>query len=166
MAAPRFLEVSPVAGWSHYPVDYGAVPTGGHCGVLACAILAGTTFEIAWDVLSTGRRGRWTGGTRIAEREAFLKALNVPHKARTHISRDRLKWLRSTGSPCLNDYRPRCNVATFAARHAKPGVTYMITIARHVVTLRDGIVMDQQQAAPAAKHWTARKLIRHSIERL
>ena len=150
-----------------YPADYGAVPMGGHCGILATAIFAGRTFQQAWDALhleipfAWKRSGRWKGKTNHGQRMAVLERWNVPHRVTPHVSKGSLAFL-----PEGLGYLPRCSVATFAARHAKPGVTYMLRVSGHVVTLRDGIVIDQSAAAPAACHRAARSLITVSIERL
>jgi hypothetical protein len=152
-----------------YPADYGTVPLWGHCGVLATAILAGVPFEKAWNTLApyyaAGRR-KWTGGTHHLHRKAALETLGVPCKHRQHVPAGDLQWLRMMKSPSLADYLPRCSVETFARRYAKPGVTYMVCVSRHVVTVRDGIVIDQTQAAPASQHRSRRQLVRWSTERL
>jgi hypothetical protein len=153
-----------------FPADYGSVPMGGHCGVLATAIFAGRTFQEAWDALAPyqpPRRGGWKGGTRHDQRKRVLEGWNVPHTVRTHITNTDMivsglspRTLEAVG------ILPRCSVATFARRHAKPGTLYMLRVGRHVVTLRDGIVMDQTGAAPAAEHRSGRAIVTVSTERL
>lgn len=152
-----------------YPADYGTVPMGGHCGVLATAILAGVPFEEAWRTLApyyAGRKRKWTGGTHHIHRKAALETLGVPCKHRQHVTAGDLQWFRMVNAPGWEDCLPRCSVETFARRYAKPGVTYMVCVSRHVVTVRDGIVIDQTQAAPASQHHSRRQLVRWSTERL
>lgn len=149
-----------------YPADYGKVAPGGHCGVLAVAIFAGRTFEEAWAALAP-KRGRWSGGTRHGDRVAALRSWGIPLRTVLHLPAHECSYWQGR-SPLLtyDASAPRCSVATFARRHAKPGVTYMLRVSRHVVTLRDGIVIDQTQAAPAASHWTAKKIVTVSVESL
>jgi hypothetical protein len=148
-----------------YPADYGAVPMGGHCGVLATAIFAGRDFQQAWDALR--RPGRWSGQTNCQTRRAVLQGWKVPFRATFHVTRGDFAYFK--GASPLSPYDaslPRCSVVTFARRYAKPGVTYMLRVRRHVVTLRDGIVIDQGCAAPADKHPEGKRLVTTSLERL
>jgi len=152
-----------------YPTDYGTVTPGGHCGVLAVALLAGRSFQEAWGALSPPglRRGRWKGATNHPARMAVLRRWAVPVRTAMHMTAADLRFMGGK-SPLASFDRalPRCSVATFARDHAKPGVTYMLRVSRHVVTLRDGIVIDQQHAAPAASHRSGRCIVTHSVERL
>lgn len=155
-----------------FPADYGSVPMGGHCGVLATAIFAGRTFQDAWDALAPlqerkGKRKPWRGATYHHQRKRVLEGWKVAHRDAVHCP---AKELAETGmsprSLIAAGLLPRCNVATFARRHAKPGTLYMLRVGRHVVTLRDGIVMDQTGAAPAAEHRSGRAIVTVSTERL
>lgn len=150
-----------------YPADYGSVPMGGHCGVLATAIFAGRTFQQAWDALRPRNKRSWGGATNCATRRAVLKAWGVAFRATFHVTRGEFAYFKGE-SPLLpyDASLPRCSVATFARRYAKPGVTYMLRVRRHVVTLRDGIVIDQSCAAPADKHPEGKRLVTTSLERI
>lgn len=153
-----------------FPADYGSVPMGGHCGVLATAIFAGRTFQEAWDALARyqpRKRTKWKGGTRHDHRKRVLEGWGVPHRDALHVtSVDIALTGMSPRSLAASGLLPRCSVTTFARRHAKPGVLYMLRVGRHVVTLRDGIVMDQTGAAPAAQHRSGRAIVTVSTERL
>jgi hypothetical protein len=134
-----------------------------HCGVLSVAIAAGVTFERAWNVLKPmqAKPSAWRGRTYRYDRIAALKALGVSFTENLCIPAPLMRglhpdYLRGQG------YVPRCTIATFA-RKAKPGVTYSLSVAGHVVTLRDGMVADQNGIAPAAQHWCARKIIKHIV---
>lgn len=149
-----------------YPNDYGSVAPGGHCGVLAVAILSGRTFREAWDAL-TPRKGRWTGGTRHNERIAVLRSWGVPFRATLHMTGADYRFCG--GKSPLSSYDailPRCSVATFARRYAKPGVTYMLRIKRHVLTLRDGYCVDQTECCPVERYSLRRSIVTQSVERI
>lgn len=154
-----------------YPADYGSVAMGGHCGVLATAIFAGRSFQDAWDALQLqqpeprGKHRVWQGATSHLQRQQVLDDWEVPHHNTIHLTAKDWKIYGSVNAR-KGGYLPRCSVATFARKHAKPGVTYMLRVSRHVVTLRDGIVIDQSRAAPAAQHPSGRSIVTTSIERL
>ncbi|MBA4172813.1 MAG: hypothetical protein C0511_09215 [Hyphomicrobium sp.] len=152
-----------------YPADYGNVPMGGHCGVLATAIFGGRSFLVAWDSLKAcqPRPGRWKGATNRLQRERVLRAWGVEFRSILHVTRNEYAFLKGRSMlACYDATLPRCSVATFARKYAKPGVTYMLRVRRHVVTLRDGIVIDQGRAAPADQHPEGKRLITHTLERL
>lgn len=146
-----------------YPAGY-APRKEPHCGVLAVAIAAGVSFEDAWGTIKAQASygASWRGRTYDADRSRALKALGASYVERFHVP---ARMIRGTCHAVAGGrYVERCTVATFARRHAKPGVTYLLTVGGHCVTLRDGIVADQHAVAPAAKHWAARKVIRLSQE--
>jgi hypothetical protein len=148
-----------------YPIDYGNVAPGGHCGVLAVAIFAGRTFQEAWDALK--RPGRWSGGTNQYRREAVLKQWGIACRHVLHVTGREFR-VTGTTSPllCYAACLPRCSVETFARKYAKPGVTYMIRIRGHVLTLRDGIAIDQTNACPVELYPLRRSIVTHSSERI
>lgn len=139
-----------------YPDGY-ALSFEPHCGVLSVAMCAGVSFERAWDACGdAGTRGPgWRGLTDEGERRAALVALGVRFSEALAIPTRRMKRNPQWGGMCI----ARCSVSTFAAKRAKPGVTYMVRIKRHVVTVRDGMVADQSGISPAARHPTARRMI-------
>ena len=148
-----------------YPVDYGMVAMGGHCGVLAVAIMAGRPFEEAWDAIKSRsrKRGRWQGGTTHSERVTLLKAWGIPHRTVYHSPMARRGYIKPAG---YDDMLPICTLETFAKRYAKPGVTYMLRVSGHIVTLRDGMVIDQGYAGPVSGYFRRRSKVTHSVERL
>jgi len=149
-----------------YPDGYAAPQREPHCGVLSVAICAGVSFERAWAACAANlrkRRGPWRGETYAFERREALQDLGVAFDERTYVPSSLLRR-------CTADYAERkglaerCNLASFAKRHAKPGRTYMVQVRGHVVTLRDGIAIDQHQAAPVAEHRAARMLLQTTLE--
>lgn len=147
-----------------YPDGY-AGSTQPHCGVLALAMCVGVSFETAWATLApacTARDPKWTGRTYARERRDALQTLGVGYHERLAIPGPRWAWMKDRDEGV--DFMPRCTVATFAKKHAEPGVAYMVNIKGHVLTLRDGLLADQFGLAPVAQHGCARSMIIAVIE--
>lgn len=125
-----------------YPDGYTGTSRDPHCGVLAVAICAGVSFETAWDIFKSYRtprqRARWRGATNWQERDLALLQLKVDY-----------------GTLAVR----RQTLLAFVRDVAKPGETYMVRVRGHVVTVRDGMVIDQTACAPASKHPSRRKFI-------
>lgn len=117
------------------PADY---RRGGNCGVLSVAIVAGVSFEKAWAACRMRKGSK--GATSAGQREIALNALKVRFEKKRFL-------------------KTRPTVRVFARDWTVPGVTYMATTHGHVVTVKDGIVIDQQGASPAATHWTRNKRV-------
>lgn len=117
------------------------------CGVLAVAVCAGVTFPEAWDKLAKLERAkRFRGGTYTGNRSRALRYFKVPFDER------RLP------------YRQKTTVMKFAEWQTRPGVLYMLTTGRHVVTVQDGMVMDQRGKAHFSEHWARRQIVEHVVE--
>jgi hypothetical protein len=121
------------------PADY---RRGGNCGVLSVAICAGVSFEKAWAACRMRKGSK--GGTTSYQRRQALIALRVKIEERA---------MRSYHTSTMR---------TFVRDFTVPGATYMITMHGHCVTVRDGIVIDQNGASPAATHWTKNKRVKSS----
>lgn len=52
----------------------------------------------------------------------------------------------------------RQHLQTFVRRSTKPGVTYCIRVTRHIVTVRDGWVMDQAGVCRIEDHFARHKI--------
>jgi hypothetical protein len=122
------------------------------CGVLAVAICAGTTFERATAVIKDNmmphqkRHGGKTFDEQIDNSlrdlgKRFYKIASWDQK-----ERGRPTLRRAIEEYCVN------------------GRTYMITTSRHVVTVRDGVVVDQTIMAPIAKHPAKRQFVVRIVE--
>lgn len=149
-----------------YPDGYAAPQRKPHCGVLSTAICAGVTFETAWDTIGAIRkpsRKPWDGRTFNCDRQEALRRLGVTFTQRVYFPAKHLRGLCREYCD-RQGFAERCSLLTFARRHAKPGVTYMIQIARHVVTLRDGIAVDQGSAVPVGEHWCAKRMLQTTLE--
>lgn len=123
------------------PADY---RFGGNCGVLSIAMCANVSFEKAWAACRMRKGSK--GGTTHYQRVQALKALGVRFE-----------------EPALYA-RKAVTLRTFVRDWTVPGVTYSITLAGHVVTVQDGIVMDQQSVKPAADHWCRNKRVKRAIK--
>ncbi|RVU03502.1 hypothetical protein EOE18_15380 [Novosphingobium umbonatum] len=133
-----------------------------HCGVLSVALCAGVSFETAWEtVKAAGGYGEgWEGRTYAKDRRSALQTLNVAFVELLAVPAARYAWLKDR----REDLFPCCTVATFAKKHARAGVTYMLNIKGHVVTLKDGLVADQGGIAPAAYHPSGKKRLQIVVE--
>ncbi len=94
------------------------------CGVLAVAIAAGVTYDVAHEAckrhLAKGRQ-RFGGKTGDNQREQAMRDLGCT----------------------IESVNLRGNLRS-VIEQLEPGQTYNIVYARHVVTVRDGFVIDQQ----------------------
>jgi hypothetical protein len=106
---------------------------GPNCGVTAIAIVAGVSFETAWQVIGQHKSGNWKGRTYRHDRIAALKKLGV-----------RFKRLR----------QPSRTLQTFVTDHTVRGATYMVELGSHMV--RVGLVADQSGVGPVAESWCRR----------
>jgi hypothetical protein len=132
------------------PADY---RKGGNCGVLAVAICAGVSFEKAWKACRMRKGSK--GATCDFQRETAMKTLGVK------FDNKRVMLRRGRG---FKAHYVQPTLKVFARDWTTSGVTYMVTLSRHVVTLKDGIVIDQAGAAPVEKHWTRNKRVRRSMK--
>lgn len=169
MVAPRCIGIAEEVAYAALPADYGQVSYGGHCGVLAVAMLAEVPFWKAWEFLeplSPKPRGKpWQGGTRHITRIDALEAFGVDYRERIAVPKADLEWMRRTGVEA-DEYLPRMQLRSFVNGYAKSGITYMVTTNRHVVTVRDGFIYDQSQVSCSWDHWAARQMVRCVVERL
>jgi len=120
----------------------------GCCGVLAVAMLADVPFQTAWDALLSlqPRPKRWRGGTTHTQRLKALALLGVATESAQGL--------------------PRRTLATIVrSTLLEPGVTYMVRVRGHVVTVRNGIVVDQAGALPIAQHPSRRKIVTNIARR-
>lgn len=115
------------------------------CGVLSLAICAEVSYEVARATMKANmaaHRRRFGGRTSDSQRERAMRALAVKF--------DRVEV---QGSISLNE---------FCLKVMKPGITYMVSSKGHVVTVRDGRVVDQRENV---HHWLISKNVRMRIVR-
>jgi len=123
-----------------YPDGYQPGPI---CGVLSTAICAGVSFYAAHAWFKARKGAKWKGSTTVSVRDEALKHFGVKFETK--------RWTR-----------PRPTVKTFAAKHAAKGATYMLRVRGHVVTLRNGWVLDQHERAVACLHDRRNCIVTHS----
>ena len=123
-----------------YPEGYSA--KGPHCGVLSVAVCAEVSFDRAWLLIKKIKkpRGLWKGSTFESDREQALWALGVKFAKTTVL-------------------KPNVRFREFVANHAQPGFVYMVRMPGHVVTYKDGMLLDQSGLKPYRQHSAASKTV-------
>lgn len=122
-------------------LDTSSARPGPICGVFAVALAAGVSTDAAYTVIAGYRKApaRWKG--------------------RTH-RKDRMKALAHFGVTVKPNYAPPETVQRFHATKAQPGVHYMIEVAGHIMTLKDGVLMDQNQVEHVTAHKRRRCIVK------
>lgn len=134
------------------------IPTGSlgpgrepNCGVTAVAIIAREPFADVFALIKRqhGYGPAWKGRTYLDDRLQALDTLRVPHRT---------------------IYRPAWNARgkhslLHWARRLPYGVTFMVDVTGHAVTLRDGCIVDQtlRNWTPVAVTSSARKMVRSIV---
>lgn len=122
-----------------------------NCGVTAVALIAGEPFAHVFALIKAQQSygPRWKGRTYLSDRTDALCTLGVPHRTVYH-PRYKARGKRSLAS---------------WARRLPHGVTFMVDVTGHTVTMRDGKIIDQVLRAwtPAADTRSARKMVRSIV---
>lgn len=116
----------------------------GNCGVLALAICAGVSYQVAWEACK--RNLKLLGKDRQRMRVATNHA-------------QRLASLRQLAVKCIEVDPEGFTVRQFAERYADNGKVYMLRIKGHVVTLKGGFVVDQHRCLPWQQYNKRRKIL-------
>jgi hypothetical protein len=99
------------------------------CGVLAVAIAANVTYDVACATLTDAlkvchpQRQRFGGKTSVPQRNEALKRLGVKFEETAIVAK----------KPRLID----------AVKDFEPGVTYLVVTPKHIQAIRDGYLIDQ-----------------------
>ena len=109
------------------------------CGVLAVAVCAGVSYDVAHATVRKATFDRMPSRQRFGGR-TYLRDL------KTAMSRLGVKL-----SETIKVNAPM-TVERFANDVAKPGISYLLNVPGHFVTLRDGVVIDQGQCLPVQLH--------------
>lgn len=117
------------------------------CGVLSIAVIAGCTFADATNAVKKNlmpHQKRHGGKTYHEQRLGALRHLGVNFIEHKNVAKR--------------------NLSSWVALNAMPGVTYMVTTSIHVVTVRDGFVIDQYEHAYIGVHSARRCFVRKVVE--
>jgi hypothetical protein len=120
------------------------------CGVLAVALAAGVSYDIAHEHCKATmhilypKRQRFGGRTYSNQRELAMDRLGVKYEKTEFV----------TKRPKLVDI-----VKTF-----EPGVMYHVVTAGHIQTIKDGILVDQGVKEKVENCPQAKKRVKHIIK--
>lgn len=133
------------------PEGYAATGKRGNCSIVAFSVLTGVPYRAAEDAFWRScvelgyyrHRSRWSGGVSTFKQWPIVS--------------ERL------GVPLACDLLPVKRKLSTLVRGGrfKPGVTYAVRVSRHVVTYRDGVVLDQNGAKDAAMARVWKQFVTH-----
>ena len=110
---------------------------GPNCGVTALAVSAGISFQKAWQTFRAVNprvyNNRWKGGTYTSDQTKALERLQI----------------------AFDDMMlgQRMNMSRFVREYTARDTVYMVTTGRHVQTVLNGHVIDQQGKKPNNEYW-------------
>lgn len=117
------------------------------CGILAVAIAANVSYPVAYAACKRNlptHAKRFGGKTWKEQRDKALSQLGIAHKTM---------------------YEPhRLSVMLFCARYAEPGKTYILEVRGHVMTFKDGYIIDQVRVVPWQSYSHPRIKLQRVIE--
>ena len=114
------------------------------CGVLAVALCAGVSYDVARDAC---RRSMAEGRQRFG--------------GRTH-HKQRIKALSSLAVKFVDlTFNGNITLGNWVASYAVPGALYMVNVTGHVVAIRDGFVIDQFSRCHISQHTSRRKQVKN-----
>lgn len=116
---------------------------GGNCGVTALAVSAGCSFQKAWDTFRAVNpraygHSRWKGGTYTFDQTKALERLQIAF---------------------YNLPIEKTNLKNFVRDYTQRDTVYMVTTGRHVQTVLNGHVIDQQGKKHIAEYWGRKKFV-------
>lgn len=117
------------------------------CGVLSVAMIAGVTFARATQAIKNNMmpwQKRHGGKTYHEQRMSALFELDL--------------------HPCELSFEGKPVLRKAIEENCLPNRTYMITTSKHVVTVRNNIVADQDEISHIDFHPARRCFVRHIVE--
>lgn len=115
---------------------------GPNCGVTALAVSAGISFQKAWDTFRAINprvyNNRWKGGTYPTDQAKALERLQIAF---------------------YNLPVEKTNLKNFVRDYTARDTVYMVTTGRHVQTVLNGHVIDQQGKKHIAEYWGRKKFV-------
>jgi len=114
-----------------------------NCGIVAMATCSGKPYEHTreWFRRRMKARGNWKGRTYHTQYSEYLRECGV--------------WFKH--SKCEKGDVP--TLMTFVTLRATPGRLYAVRVSGHVMTCRNGWVMDQIQRCPVGEHYSRRRRV-------
>jgi hypothetical protein len=132
------------------PLDYPAdmVFGRGNCGLVGLAVCTGTPLSqvTEWYRQHAKPRGSWKGATKTRHYPAYFAHVGI-WVIHTPYPRDRIR-----------------TIGDFAEWHCKPDTYYMIRSSGHIMTCRNGWIIDQWANAPANLHRNRNRRVLDSWE--
>jgi hypothetical protein len=117
---------------------------GPNCGVTALAVSAGISFEKAWQTFRAVNprvyNKRWKGGTYTSDQTKALERLQIAF---------------------YNLPVEKTNLKNFVRDYTQRDTVYMVTTGRHVQTVLNGHVIDQQGKKHIAEYWGRKKFVQN-----
>ncbi len=112
------------------------------CGVVAVATALDLSYDIVWRFFGKTKKSNWRG--RLFWSDLSRACRYFEAEVREIVGQKTL---------------PK-----FIEWHTVPGLIYIIRVGGHFVTVKDGIVTDNNGTAPTAEHyWTKRKRVSHAM---
>lgn len=132
-----------------YPADFNpAWRNRPICGVLACAVAAGVSFQASWDWHAAF--GNRDGGAHRSSWRGATYRWRYPHMLKQHG-----KWLVRA-----DPYKP----IVPGSFDAKSGRLYLVRSSGHAFILKDGWLLDQTGCAPIYSHRCRKRRIHWALE--
>ena len=117
---------------------------GPNCGVTALAVSAGISFQKAWQTFRAVNprvyNNRWKGGTYTSDQTKALERLQIAF---------------------YNLPIQKTNLKNFVRDYTQRDTVYMVTTGRHVQTVLNGHVIDQQGKKPINEYWGRKKFVQN-----
>lgn len=158
--APPAADVMVQGGDLRIPPD---TPLGmGNCGIIAVAMLAGVSHDVALAAVDNARLNRI--GTRALKKAELSRGFGDEWRgATTQMMRDHALQALGVGFETRHAQdggEPRRQLRTMMRRLGQ-GETCMVSVRGHTMILRDGRIFDQESPAgvPAGGHWCARRVV-------
>lgn len=115
------------------------------CGIVAVAVCANVSFQESEAMARATFKGkRFTGAMADEQIRECLANFGVTY--RHHLPERKMA------------------LKTWLNMYAKAGVTYMFFVSKHVITVKDWVITDQNATARIEDHWCGRKFVQEVME--
>lgn len=140
---------------------------GSNCGVTACAIATGISFQKSWDLhKEIGKKSnKWKGSTFNGERKKVLHKLKVDFKSTRFYTKQVIKENVIKNYELSFSAYP-ISLKNYVKRNCNGLSTYIIETTKHVQVVKGGWVIDQRGAKPIDDFWARNHKVTDVIEML